>query len=104
MKNECKSPKSRPVGGGATTTMSVEKREWPKFSVSLSLRELEDDFTAMAGRRFPRSSRDTPKVAADNNVEIMRKVADTLIPRTLEFGRKYPFIVCEDVVVPHAQI
>ncbi|KAI3685760.1 hypothetical protein L6452_35018 [Arctium lappa] len=68
--------------------MSAEKRERPKFSVSLS----------------PGSSTDTPEVAADNNVEITRKVADTLIPRTLELGRKYPFIVCEDVVVPHAQI
>ncbi|KAI3672467.1 hypothetical protein L6452_38555 [Arctium lappa] len=30
-------------------------------------------------------------------IQIMRKVADTLIPRTLELGGKYPFIVCEDV-------
>ncbi|KAI3681748.1 hypothetical protein L6452_36552 [Arctium lappa] len=36
--------------------------------------------------------------------KIMRNVVDTLIPRTLELGGKYPFIVCEDVVVPHAQI
>ncbi|XP_076929329.1 aldehyde dehydrogenase 22A1-like [Bidens hawaiensis] len=32
---------------------------------------------------------------------IMRKAADTLIPVTLELDGKDPFIVCEDVDVPH---
>ncbi|KAI3720054.1 hypothetical protein L6452_20962 [Arctium lappa] len=72
VRNECKSPKSRPVGGGATATTSGEKRERPKFSVSLSRRELEDDFTAMAGRRLPRKPKKRPR--------IIQKQLDTLFP------------------------
>ncbi|XP_024987828.1 uncharacterized protein LOC112522760 [Cynara cardunculus var. scolymus] len=72
VRNECRSPKSRPVGGGATATTSGEKRERPKFSITLSRRELEDDFTAMAGRRLPRKPKKRPR--------IIQKQLDTLFP------------------------
>ncbi|XP_076890049.1 uncharacterized protein LOC143541008 [Bidens hawaiensis] len=46
---ECSSNKL--VGGGGGDVISATA----KFSVSLSRRELEEDFTAMTGRRLPRS-------------------------------------------------
>ncbi|XP_071735615.1 uncharacterized protein [Rutidosis leptorrhynchoides] len=77
---ECnKSPIHRRVGvggggndGGATATTSGEKRERPKFSVSLSCREIEDDFVVMAGRRLPRKPKKRPRV--------IQKQLDTLFP------------------------
>ncbi|KAI3758355.1 hypothetical protein L6452_05915 [Arctium lappa] len=66
--------------------------------------EIESEKVIKSFNQHNGSNRDMPEVAADNNVEIMRKVANTLIPRTLELGGKYPFIVCEDVVMPHAQM
>lgn len=74
VRNECnKSPRHRPVGGGGvTTTMTGEKRDRPKFSVSLSRRELEEDFTAMTGRRLPRKPKKRPR--------IIQKQLDTLFP------------------------
>lgn len=78
VRNECnKSPIHRRVGGGvsggnAIVTTSGEKRERPKFSVSLSRREIEDDFTVMAGRRLPRKPKKRPR--------IIQKQLDTLFP------------------------
>ncbi|KAI3818288.1 hypothetical protein L1987_12092 [Smallanthus sonchifolius] len=73
-RNECnKSPRHRPVGGGgATASTSGEKRDSPKFSVSLSRRELEEDFTALTGRRLPRKPKKRPR--------IVQKQLDTLFP------------------------
>ncbi|KAI3731602.1 hypothetical protein L1987_62791 [Smallanthus sonchifolius] len=79
-RNECnKSPRHRPVGGGggggggcAIATTSGEKRDRRKFSVSLSRRELEEDFTAMTGRRLPRKPKKRPR--------IVQKHLDTLFP------------------------
>lgn len=34
----------------------------------------------------------------------MRTASETLIPVTLELGGKDPFIVCEDVDVPHVSL
>ncbi|XP_023746302.1 uncharacterized protein LOC111894455 [Lactuca sativa] len=69
-----KSPRPRPVGGVATATVTTsgEKRDRPKFSIPLSRRELEDDFTAMAGRRLPRKPKKRPR--------IIQKQLDTLFP------------------------
>ncbi|XP_076902191.1 uncharacterized protein LOC143556845 [Bidens hawaiensis] len=53
-------------------SVSGEKRERPKFSVSLSRRELEDDFLAMAGRRLPRKPKKRPR--------IVQRQLDTLFP------------------------
>ncbi|KAL4586637.1 hypothetical protein LXL04_011278 [Taraxacum kok-saghyz] len=75
VRNECnKSPRSRPTGGVAmaTVTTSGEKRDRPKFSIALSRRELEDDFTAMAGRRLPRKPKKRPR--------IIQRQLDTLFP------------------------
>ncbi|KAL7589081.1 hypothetical protein Lser_V15G37119 [Lactuca serriola] len=72
VRNECKSPKHRPIIGIATATTSAEKRDRPKFSISLSRRELEDDFMAMAGRRLPRKPKKRPR--------IVQKQLDTLFP------------------------
>ncbi|KAI3718974.1 hypothetical protein L6452_19859 [Arctium lappa] len=52
-------------------------------------------------RFVDRSPRLTKSYLLDH--QIVRKVADILIPKTLELGGKDPFIVCKDVVVPHAQ-
>lgn len=37
-------------------------------------------------------------------MQIMENAAETLTPLTLELGGKDPFIVCEDVDVPHVSI
>ncbi|KAL9994925.1 hypothetical protein Hdeb2414_s0857g00954741 [Helianthus debilis subsp. tardiflorus] len=49
-----------------------EKKERAKFSVSLSRRELEEDFMAMAGRRLPRKPKKRPR--------FVQKQLDTLFP------------------------
>ncbi|KAJ0545466.1 hypothetical protein HanIR_Chr08g0350161 [Helianthus annuus] len=49
-----------------------EKKERAKFSVSLSRRELEEDFMAMAGRRLPRKPKKRPR--------IVQKQLDALFP------------------------
>lgn len=37
-------------------------------------------------------------------IQIMKTASETLIPVTLELGGKDPFIVCEDVDVPHVSL
>ncbi|KAK1412060.1 hypothetical protein QVD17_33016 [Tagetes erecta] len=70
VRNECnKSPIHR---HGGDVTGSGEKRDRPKFSVSLSRRELEEDFTAMTGRRLPRKPKKRPRA--------IQKQLDTLFP------------------------
>ncbi|KAI7741695.1 hypothetical protein M8C21_007657 [Ambrosia artemisiifolia] len=53
-------------------SVSGEKKEREKFSVSLSRREMEENFTAMAGRRPPRKPKKRPRV--------IQKQLDTLFP------------------------
>ncbi|KAJ0718092.1 hypothetical protein HanLR1_Chr08g0266811 [Helianthus annuus] len=54
------------------TNCDGEKRERTKFSISLSRRELEEDFMAMAGRRLPRKPKKRPR--------FVQKQLDTLFP------------------------
>ncbi|KAI7753654.1 hypothetical protein M8C21_015796, partial [Ambrosia artemisiifolia] len=61
--------KVRPANGGSDEAASGER---PKFSVSLSRREMEEDFMAMAGRRLPRKPKKRPRV--------VQKQLDTLFP------------------------
>ncbi|KAJ0430862.1 hypothetical protein HanRHA438_Chr17g0837911 [Helianthus annuus] len=61
-----------PVTVAVTGTVSGEKREREKFSVALSRRELEEDFTAMTGRRLPRKPKKRPRY--------IQKQLDTLFP------------------------
>lgn len=56
------SPALTASNDAVNASVSGEKRERPKFSVSLSRRELEDDFLAMAGRRLPRKPKKRPRV------------------------------------------
>ncbi|KAI7739886.1 hypothetical protein M8C21_002987 [Ambrosia artemisiifolia] len=53
-------------------SVSGEKKEREKFSVSLSRREVEEDFTVMTGRRLPRKPKKRPRV--------IQKQLDTLFP------------------------
>ncbi|KAD2393528.1 hypothetical protein E3N88_40505 [Mikania micrantha] len=71
-RNECKFPKLRPMSSVSGATTSGEKTQRPKFSVSISRCELEEDFMAMAGRRLPRK----PKKRS----RIVQKQLDTLFP------------------------
>ncbi|KAI3696229.1 hypothetical protein L1987_79240 [Smallanthus sonchifolius] len=71
VRNECKYPNLLPTSVADATT-SGEKRDRPKFSVSLSRRELEEDFMAMAGRRLPRKPKKRPR--------FVQKQLDTLFP------------------------
>ncbi|KAL8241886.1 hypothetical protein R6Q59_012188 [Mikania micrantha] len=71
-RNECKFPKLRPMSSVSGATTSGEKTQRPKFSVSISRCELEEDFMAMAGRRLPRK----PKKRSRN----IQKQLDTLFP------------------------
>ncbi|KAK1416133.1 hypothetical protein QVD17_31921 [Tagetes erecta] len=68
--NDCINPKLRPTNG--VVVAPTEKRERPKFSVSLSRREVDEDFMAIAGRRLPRKPKKRPRV--------VQKQLDTLFP------------------------
>lgn len=73
-RTENKSPKLR---GDVTAAVAAdsptgEKRERAKFSVSLSRREIEDDFVNLTGHRPPRRPKKRPK--------IVQKQLDTLFP------------------------
>ncbi|KAJ0674604.1 hypothetical protein HanLR1_Chr12g0441771 [Helianthus annuus] len=61
-----------PVTVAVTGTVSGDKRDREKFSVALSRRELEEDFTAMTGRRLPRKPKKRPRY--------IQKQLDTLFP------------------------
>lgn len=60
------------VGGVVGESSSGEKRDRVKFSVSLSRREIADDFMVMTGHRLPRRPKKRPKY--------IQKDLDTLFP------------------------
>ncbi|KAD2804268.1 hypothetical protein R6Q59_030212 [Mikania micrantha] len=76
----CKAPRSPTNGTGEvlkpnSSLVSNEcknSKVRPKFSVSLSRHELEEDFMAMTGRRLPRKPKKRPRV--------IQKQLDTLFP------------------------
>nr|GEW95233.1 hypothetical protein [Tanacetum cinerariifolium] len=65
-------------GGDVSVTTSGEKREREKekeraiFSISISRREIEEDFAVMSGRRLPRKPKKRPRY--------IQKQLDTLFP------------------------
>ncbi|CAL5421591.1 unnamed protein product [Camellia sinensis] len=73
-RTENKSPKLRGdvTAAAAEDSPTGEKRERAKFSVSLSRREIEDDFMNLTGHRPPRRPKKRPK--------IVQKQLDTLFP------------------------
>ncbi|KAF5777356.1 hypothetical protein HanXRQr2_Chr12g0534641 [Helianthus annuus] len=70
--NSSPATKLRPASGVSGESTTAEERERPKFSVSLSRRELEEDFMAMAGQRLPRKPKRRPRA--------VQKQLDTLFP------------------------
>ncbi|GFZ16071.1 hypothetical protein Acr_25g0004800 [Actinidia rufa] len=69
LRTESKSPR---LGGDVADVPTGKKRERSKFSVSLSRREIEMDFTELTGHRPPRRPKKRPK--------IVQKQLDSLFP------------------------